>query len=206
MRTGAHRLSTGASQAVFRVLLDALAHPGRVLPLPPDLLADRALPPALIVPLALADLSQSVAVTGAGADRGARLVATATSCRLAEPDAADQVVVLDGASPALVATLRRGSAMAPEEGCRLALACRALHAGGGGDVTIDLRGPGVEDTGAVGVDGIDAAVVAALAEANADFPAGVDTWLVADGGDVVGFPRSLTLGSPARVSPASGVR
>ena len=114
---GGAALSTLASQAAFRDLLAALAHPGR----PRRLDVPAGVPAALMVPLALADLTQRVAVVGDEAERwGARLV-DATGCLIAGPGDADQVVVLPGAaSPALVAEIRRGSAVTPEAGagCR----------------------------------------------------------------------------------------
>ena len=177
------------SQATFRVLLDVLAHPGRVRRLPDGAPGD-GVPAALAVPLALADLGQSVAVVGAGAPRWSDHLVTAVSCRIAAPRDADQVVVLDGADPELVLSLRRGDALAPERGCRLALACDAL---GAGALELALRGPGVPATASLRVGGLRADVATAIAEANRHFPAGVDTFLVAADGSVAGLPRSTTI-------------
>ena len=180
-------LDTFASQRTFRALLDALAHPGRRIALPDG----AGTPPALLVPLALADLGQRVAVVGADVARWAEHLSGATSCALAEPADADQVVVLDGATADLVDSLRRGTALAPEEGCRLVLACQAL--GSDGDVGLELRGPGVDGRTQVHVDGISTDVFTAIRAANASFPAGIDTFLVAADHTVVGLPRSLAM-------------
>jgi alpha-D-ribose 1-methylphosphonate 5-triphosphate synthase subunit PhnH len=181
-------LDTFASQRAFRVLLAAFAAPGRVQPVWGRLPDDT--PPALVVPLALADLSQSVAVVGPGADRWAAGVAAATGCRVLSPPEADLVVALGEATPALVTSLRRGDALAPERGCRFTLACRTV---GRGPVRLTLSGPGIADRTVVRVDGPTAEVFVALGVANRAFPAGIDTLLIDEDGHVVGIPRSSTV-------------
>jgi alpha-D-ribose 1-methylphosphonate 5-triphosphate synthase subunit PhnH len=56
-----------------------------------------------------------------------------------------------------------------------------------------VAGPGVPGSRSFGVTGLDTAVLAAIGEANQGYPAGVDTWLVAGDGTVIGLPRSSTL-------------
>ncbi|MCI0582558.1 MAG: phosphonate C-P lyase system protein PhnH, partial [Chloroflexi bacterium] len=162
-----------ASQATFRVLLDALSHPGRLVPLPAGVPGD--MPPALAVPLALADLGRSVAVVGTDAARWSAHLQATLGCRVVEPHDADEVVALDAATPALVRSLRLGSALAPEDGCRLTLGCARLQRGGRGAVDLTIRGPGIAHIALVGIDGVDPPVLRALVDANSDFPAGVDT-------------------------------
>jgi hypothetical protein len=60
------RLTPFESQHVFRVLLDALARPGRIAAFDPSL-GDRV-PPALLGLLALADVDVSISVTGGEGD------------------------------------------------------------------------------------------------------------------------------------------
>ncbi|MEW2360122.1 phosphonate C-P lyase system protein PhnH, partial [Spirillospora sp. NPDC029432] len=70
----------------------------------------------------------------------------------------------------------------------------ALDEGGGGDgVTLALSGPGVPGERRLTVRGLPAAYFRALADANAAFPAGIDTFLVAPDGTVAGLPRSVHL-------------
>jgi alpha-D-ribose 1-methylphosphonate 5-triphosphate synthase subunit PhnH len=192
--TAAERLSPAASQAVFRVLLDALARPGRVLALPaPDAGPDPGIGPGVgpgIVPLALAVIGTPVAVLG---DPGwhDRICRATGATAAAAPDAS-LLAVYGTADPADIRRLRRGSALAPEDGAKVGLACRRLTEGGPGEVTLELAGPGVPGARRLGVDGIGPAVFEALAEANAQFPAGIDVWLVDDRGRVAGLPRSTT--------------
>ncbi|MCI0584530.1 MAG: phosphonate C-P lyase system protein PhnH, partial [Chloroflexi bacterium] len=58
---------------------------------------------------------------------------------------------------------------------------------------LTIRGPGIAHIAMVGIDGVDPPVLRALVDANSDFPAGVDTFLVSDDGQVAGLPRSLTM-------------
>jgi alpha-D-ribose 1-methylphosphonate 5-triphosphate synthase subunit PhnH len=177
------RLGARESQAVFRVLLDTLARPGLVLPLPVP-----GLGPA-VVPLALAVVGSPVAVLGDPAPQQ-RICQLTGASAAAAADAA-LVAIYPPADPAAICRLPRGSALAPERGAKVGLACRRLAEDGPGELTLELSGPGVPGTVRLGVDGIDRAVLAALSEANALFPAGIDVWLVDDGDQVAGLPRSV---------------
>ncbi|CAN5500685.1 hypothetical protein BH23ACT3_BH23ACT3_22390 [soil metagenome] len=193
------RLDAAVSLAVFRTALSAMSRPGRVERLPDA--APASIPAALLVPLALADLEVAVAVLdhppddGAGRASWAELVRTATGARLvSEVAAADLVVAQRAPTPYEVSTLRTGDAVAPEKGARLVLACAALrrcdHEPHDSGVQLRLTGPGAASGRTVCVEGVEPAVFAALRETNRSFPAGVDTWLVADDGSVIALPRS----------------
>lgn len=197
----AARLTPDESQLVFRRLLDSLARPGRVAWLPADVA--RRVPPAVVPVLALCDLEVTCCVVGApssGVD-WADVVAAATGARRAGISEAAWVVALAPLDGDDVAHLRRGTALAPEHGARLVQACGQLHMGAGeqpwsstdpevGHVTVELRGPGIPDRRRITVTGVTAGVFEALSAANAAFPAGVDTWLVADSGALIGLPRT----------------
>jgi len=179
------RLSPRASQGVFRVLLDTLARPGRVAALPAPG------PGPGVVPLALAVIGSPVAVLGDPDWRHwEQRICRATGARAAAAADASLVAIYPAADPAVISRLRRGSALAPEDGAKVGLACRRLIEGGPGEVTLELSGPGVPAAVRLGVDGVDRAVFEALGEVNARFPAGIDVWLVDDRGQVAGLPRS----------------
>jgi alpha-D-ribose 1-methylphosphonate 5-triphosphate synthase subunit PhnH len=194
--TESARLGAEASQSVFRCLLDTLARPAQPARLPVDVVA--TLPPALVPPLALADVDTSVAVLaeedGAyGAEHLADIVRTATGAKPTEIERADIVVALRPLRPEDVAALRRGDALHPEQGCWLVAACAAL--GDDDGLSVRVTGPGVpgSEGRSVVVRGVAAEVIEALGVANQDFPAGIDTWLVAADRTVVGLPRSCRL-------------
>jgi alpha-D-ribose 1-methylphosphonate 5-triphosphate synthase subunit PhnH len=190
----AQRLSPLTSQAVFRVLLGSLAQPGRVFQLPaaaawpePGPGANPALGPG-IVPLALAVIGSKVAVAGAP-DWGAR-ICQATGASPADIAEAELVAIYGPTDPVMITQLRRGSSHAPEEGAKVGLSCHTLTAGGPGEVTIELSGPGVAGRARLGVNGIGSGAFGALRAVNSTFPAGVDVWLVDQRGQIAGLPRS----------------
>ncbi|CAN5251075.1 phosphonate C-P lyase system protein PhnH [soil metagenome] len=190
------RLSSDESQQAFRALLDALARPGRVVALPTSL-TDR-MPPAIVPAAALADVEVAVAVLSGPDDSWADAVLHATGARATPPALAQMVVCRRAPAPAELAVLERGDAASPERGTRVSIACRSLRAPEGGraagsGLALTLRGPGVEGTAHVVVDGLHPDVLQALVDANRSFPAGIDTWLVADDGSVVGLPRSTSV-------------
>ena len=179
----AGRLSPLNSQAVFRVLLESLSRPGRVFQLP----AEGGEGPG-IVPLALAVIGSKVAV--AGAPEWQEKICRATGAQPASLEEAALVAIYGKANAETITRLKRGSADAPEDGAKVGLACGALSAGGKGETTIELQGPGVPGRRTLGVTGVSQQVFEALRTANARFPAGVDVWLVDERGRVAGLPRS----------------
>jgi alpha-D-ribose 1-methylphosphonate 5-triphosphate synthase subunit PhnH len=211
----AARLTPDEAQVVFRRLLDALARPGRMAWLPADVA--RRVPPALVPVLALCDLEVTCCVV-ARADQHvdwAEVVATATGARRVGLAESAWVAALDRLSGDDIAQLRRGTALAPEQGARLVHACRQLHVGEGSQpwssadhheavVTIELTGPGIPDRRRISITGVDPEVFDALAAANQAFPAGVDTWLVADSGALIGLPRTIRIAVLARTHHTGG--
>jgi alpha-D-ribose 1-methylphosphonate 5-triphosphate synthase subunit PhnH len=178
-------LDTFTSQAIFRLLLETASRPGHVRQLPVDGLG------AAVVPLALADVETTVAVRGDDLMR--RHVVRETGAASAAWEDAELVACCDDADAASIGRLCRGSSLAPELGAKAGISCRTLHAGGPGELTLSLRGPGVPGTCTLGVDGLARDVVDAIAEANRHYPSGIDVWLVDEAGRVAGLPRSCQL-------------
>ncbi len=210
------RLSGSRSLDVFRVLLDAAARPGTIGRLP---LIDTRIPPALYPALALADLDHVVGLLDIAGDEWSALVHHATGARvtdsLATPDGrqCDIVVALRPPTPSEIEGMRRGTPAAPELGARLVIAVRALS-----DERIDiadavrrdapanafsLHGPGAASPRTVHAIGTGPDALRAIAAANRDFPAGIDTWIVADDGAVVAVPRSAQIDVSAGHRPWS---
>ncbi len=176
------RLDCRASQAVFRILLDTLARPGQLRRLPIGSIGPG------IVALALGGVDTSFAVVGD--ERWQERIRLATGAGVVPLDEAPLVGLYGRTTPGTLARLRRGSALVPEGGAKVGLACRRLHQGPG-EVTVRLSGPGVAGPGVVGFDGLDPELFTALAEVNRGFPAGVDVWFVDEADAVVGMPRSV---------------
>ncbi|MFP4512897.1 MAG: phosphonate C-P lyase system protein PhnH [Acidimicrobiales bacterium] len=199
------RLDGRRSQVAFGLLLDTLARPGEIRDLARvDLPA--GLPTPLILHLALADVEVPLAVvTGDPDSPWPDLMVDATGASLTTPDAAAQVVMLDGFGPDDVLGLARGTTEAPENGARVAISCRQLHDLGPGvgplpaglpataadaDVVVALSGPGVDGWRVLGIDGLAPSLLLALADANRSYPAGIDCWFVTPTGEIAAVPRS----------------
>jgi alpha-D-ribose 1-methylphosphonate 5-triphosphate synthase subunit PhnH len=184
------------AQAVFRAALDALARPGRPVPLP----AAGLVPPAPLTPelaalaLALADadaplwldakLAGSAAITGyLRFHTGARLVA--------DPEEAAFALISDAAATPAFDTFAQGTDQYPDRSTTLILAIDGFAASG-----ITLEGPGIQGTVAFGAHPVPADIVAHLAANRTLFPCGIDL-LLAGSGQVLGIPRSSSPVEPA---------
>ncbi|MEU6716386.1 phosphonate C-P lyase system protein PhnH [Nonomuraea sp. NPDC046802] len=183
------------AQADFRALLNVLSRPGVL-----DVVGTGDGPPALTVAAGLADVEVPTAVLSApGEEHWARALHLATSAPVAPPREARMVVALRPPTSPELAELPRGDDLHPEHGARLIAAVTGLAeeatAGksAGSEVVLTLRGPGVPGTRRLRVAGLHRDVFAALAAANAGFPAGIDTFLVAPDGTVAGLPRSTRI-------------
>jgi alpha-D-ribose 1-methylphosphonate 5-triphosphate synthase subunit PhnH len=192
------RLDAAASQRVFRCLLDAFAHPGRICDLTTGAV-DPTVDPVLLPVLALADLEVLVHLVDEP-ERAAelnRLVARSTGARTdTTVETADMVVASGTIDAHLIARCRTGDAWRPEDGARLSLRCTHPGAGAatGGDApVIRVTGPGARTGRTVRVAGVTAGVFEAIDAANAEHPAGIDTWLIDGAGRCVGLPRSCRI-------------
>ncbi|MFN3219564.1 MAG: phosphonate C-P lyase system protein PhnH [Acidimicrobiales bacterium] len=194
------RIDGATSQRVFDTLLRTLAEPGRILRFGDEVLD---MPAVALGPLALADVDVTVAVLGKDADLAGDLF-RATGARIVAACDADLVI----ADPALLGRpvvgadldgLSIGSPLAPEDACRLFVAVDAIHgidaadAGSDAGTCVRLSGPGIAGHRCIGIDGLAVDVLARLGRASGTFPTGIDTWLVAPDGAVVGLPRSTTV-------------
>lgn len=188
-RARAARLRPVVAQHVFRVLLGSVARPGTLATLD----VPEHVPPALLPVVALADVEVTLAVLADDA-AWAEAVYAVTRARQADLPEADIVLALRPVTADEVASLRRGTDLAPERGARLVTSVRRIDTDDG-DVRLRLSGPGVPPgtPRRLGSFGLAADVFDALIAANAEFPAGVDVHLVADDGTLASVPRSTRI-------------
>lgn len=190
-QVAAIRRTPAQAQRDFRTLLDVLARPGSIgtLLTPPE-------GPAAVLPvIGLADLEVPLAIVADEADaRWVRAVEIATQAPRATLEEARMVLALRPLTTNELSSLNRGDPMHPERGTRLVQSVTGLgvpnrQAG----VNLRLTGPGVPGERRIAVRGLPAEFFGTLANVNADFPAGVDTFLVAGNGLVAGLPRAVNL-------------
>lgn len=199
------RISGATSQAVFWELMQAMAEPGTIRALPGELL-DRGVAPAAWPILALADVDVAVNVDDDESSPLGHLIGDATGARVG-PLRSAWGVVLTEPRPELFARIAVGDAFHPEHGARLAIAVGELDVNASSaqqrDLVLRLSGPGIAGERTIGVDRLDPQVAGLLGRASGTFPAGFDTWLVADSGYVIGLPRTTEIRVDRR-SPDSG--
>ena len=181
------------TQRVFRLLLDGMARPGKMQRLPsPALTPPPGLAPyAAGVAFALLDGETTFAVAPARHDWQHYLTLNTGAHAVGAAAAAFVLVRGEQAAPVL-AEMNRGDLLMPEQGATMVCMVEKIAADVPGDVRLSLRGPGVAGTAALSVTGWPPAAVEALAEANSEFPLGVDVILIDAGGVLACIPRSIT--------------
>ena len=178
------------AQQTFRTLLNAMARPGTVhiLPLRPGQT------PAQAVCFALMDFEITYTIVGLEDDAGelAQWIAVHTGCqRTGTADAAFVIAfgpLPDDAWPAI----RRGTLAFPDTGATIIYCLSALGETYPSCIAtwLTLSGPGIETTQELIVSGLPAIEFVALAEANREYPMGVDVILLDPAGRVACIPRS----------------
>ena len=176
------------SQRIFRGVLDAMSHPGRVVSLG---LARPVLAPlhpaTLAICLALVDFETPVWLDAAsrGADVAAHL-RFHCGCRIVDdPARARFAVVADAARMPALDRFDPGTDEYPDRSATVIVQTHTLAAGAGRRLT----GPGIESEGRLDADGLPARFWESL-RANHDlFPRGVDVLLTA-GASVAALPRT----------------
>lgn len=176
------------SQRIFRGVLDAIAHPGRIVPLPPPPDPPGPLvPAAAAVALTLLDYETPLwldAAAGAGpvADFlrfhcGCHLVAASERAAFALLTDAEALPPLDAFDP--------GSDDFPDRSATVIVQVAGLRAGMGHR----LRGPGIDGERRIDIQGIPERFWTMCLENHGLFPRGIDFLLVADS-RVVALPRT----------------
>lgn len=178
-----------ATQQAFRILLQALSHPGDIYPLSP-------LGPGQGLPLmlqTLLDHEVSFAVIGPDGDSLAGFVRDLTKSRLTEVPAADFIIVAQGSSQGGILEAKRGSLEYPDQGATIIYLVESLGREGQVGVRVKLQGPGVKKEIQSIITGLAADEIHDLKNINQEFPLGVDCFFLDRTGRVMGIPRSILL-------------
>jgi alpha-D-ribose 1-methylphosphonate 5-triphosphate synthase subunit PhnH len=186
------------SQAVFRVALQALSHPGQILTMPMDAqLPQHGHGAAALLLLGLLDadttlwMSESLAQSDAAA-----WLRFHTGCVCVSDPHEAQFLWLaqsqgQGQEPnwPSLAQLRQGSDAYPDQSATCVIEVQSLQAGASGWV---LQGPGIATQQTLQVQGLAADFQAQWAENHGRFPQGVDVFLTTPT-QVVGLPRTTRI-------------
>jgi alpha-D-ribose 1-methylphosphonate 5-triphosphate synthase subunit PhnH len=173
------------AQRVFRVLLDALAGPGRPLSLGEPL----QVPPPFAtgtgaILLALADYETPLWLQTPDGEAAAWLRFHCGAPLVEDPAQARFAVVDRPADMPPLSAFAQGEPEYPDRATTLIVQVPGFR-----DDGLCLEGPGIPGTRPVGIDGLPSAFWAAWREGRARAPLGVDVFFVA-GDRVLGLPRS----------------
>lgn len=179
------------SQAMFRVCLSAMAHPGRIHPL--GLSSPKTIPAGLnrsaaALLLALLDQDTTVWLPPAArqGDCGAYL-RFHTGCSLTAETATATFALIDDDGPLPpLAAFAQGSESYPDRSTTVVVQCRALRERRGWT----LRGPGIESHSALEAEGLAADFPERWAANRAVFPRGIDLFLAAPDA-IAALPRTV---------------
>ncbi len=184
------------SQAVFRVALEALSHPGRVFDMP----LDTALPrqghgaaAALLLGLLDTDTTLWLSPALARSDAPAWL-RFHTGCQIVTDASAAQFLwVAQGDDMPQLTSLQKGSDAYPDQSATCVLEVDSLHSNAG---AWRLQGPGIESERNLHARGLPSDFTPQWADNHASFPRGVDVFF-STAKQVSGLPRT------ARILPAT---
>ncbi len=191
------------TQAVYRQLLAALSRPGelgsiaasaeRMQEQLPD---SRAAACAAALAYTLLDGEVRFAVRSAELEQSGwpAFVRSRTFSRSAELAEAE-FIFTEGMLPAaelerLVKEAQKGTLLRPEAGATLFVQVDAL---GRGESALSVCGPGVPGERTIPLSGFSSSWIAARAEANAEFPTGLDMVLYTADGLLLGLPRTTRI-------------
>jgi len=185
------------AQQVFRTTLQAMSRPGRVLQLPPPLLAALQAPglspglTALLLSLLDAETSLWLAPDLA-TDEAQQYLRFHTGVRWAASPAEAAFVVVGAAQarPGLLSLLDRGSDEAPQAGATLIVDLTSLRpALPGQPGVLTLRGPGIQSQHLLAAVDVPAPFWRARVELEADYPRGIDL-ILCSGDRLAAVPRT----------------
>lgn len=178
------------AQAVFRSVLHALSHPGRIVELTPACGVPPGLSPAMTaVLLALADGDAPLWLPPGASGDVARFLRFHTGSRvMGRPAMATFVAIPAGFPMPELADLNPGDPSYPDRSATLVLEVQSLRDG----TPYTLSGPGIPDTQALAIQGLPPDFPVQWQANHERFPLGVDV-LLTSGRLLCGLPRTCRM-------------
>jgi alpha-D-ribose 1-methylphosphonate 5-triphosphate synthase subunit PhnH len=182
-------------QAIFRVLLKAMTHPGDICHLPAEGISDGI---GIIKAVSQTLLDHEVAFAVSGHPHplfSAEDVLKWTHSHHVPAKEADFLFITGPDSDKDIRQLRRGSPEIPDTGATLLYLLTRPIGNKETYIPLTMTGPGILPTDRrlfppMPISKLD---IDAIMEANLEFPMGIDCFFLDPGGAVVGLPRSVTL-------------
>lgn len=183
------------AQETFRMLLQAMSHPGRNYPLLREEKGKNPSPEEGLTMILRTLLDHEVSFCVIGADRREReaSVSRLTGCPPAATDAADFLVVPGGTTNRSILRAKRGTLDYPDAGATVIYAVGSVEGADAFVASAVLKGPGIKDQIAVAISGLNPEELADIKEMTSEFPLGIDCIFVDRAGRVMCIPRSTRI-------------
>ncbi len=183
------------AQGNFRLLLDAMSRPGKIMP-PPELkiqTPDTFPSASAMVAFALLNAETSFCCLSDHDSWNESYIKENTSAKSVDIACAD-FVFLNGDQPAGGIAVKTGSLIYPEEGATLVIAVEEISIWPLlNSVGLRLKGPGIKSENTLFVKGLSRNLLVEIIDKNAEFPLGVDAILCDSFGHVASLPRSCRI-------------
>lgn len=177
--------------ATFRVVLQAMSHPGAPFQLPVQEPMTGEYAPLIQLLSCLMDNEVSFSIVGDECGSLATDLARHTGSSRSDIDKSDFVIAIGGTTSGQMSRIKRGTLEYPDGGATLVYLVDGIMGEGG---TAELSGPGVNGTVRPLFTGLSAAELGGLREINAEYPLGVDAVFLDTSGRIVCIPRSSRIG------------
>jgi alpha-D-ribose 1-methylphosphonate 5-triphosphate synthase subunit PhnH len=181
------------TQGLYRLMLDAMARPGKILDLPRlDIYPPSGLSGyAISLAFTLLDSETTFAELPVS-ELWQEYLAVNTGARPVLPAVAEFILLVGQKYAPQIAELNRGDLLAPERGATVFVMVDSIAADGGG-IKLVLSGPGVKGQTAVMVDGLNLSNLDNILCLNQEYPLGVDCFFIDRQGRLLGLPRSTAV-------------
>lgn len=171
---------------IFRIILQAMSHPGKIYPL-----SGFSGPRPDVVMLLGCLMDNAVGFAVIGDTELEAAIGRHTDSRPVSLETADYIVVCNGNTSGRLAGFKRGCLAYPDTGATVLYLVKELSESKG---ELVLSGPGVNGSAALRITGIDTEDLLLLSEVNREFPLGVDAIFLDQAGSIACIPRSSRIG------------
>lgn len=187
---------TFITQKTFRVLLQAMSHPGRVYSLSLESRVwsqEPELSGLISVLQTLLDHEVSFNVFGHQREELEYKVIRATGSKTANMEDADFIIIPSGNSEGVILHVKRGTLEYPDTGATVIYSIHSLSARDNGGLRITLKGPGINGEISPFISGVGKKEFDYLKEINSEYPLGVDSILIDTENRIMCIPRSTRI-------------
>ena len=179
------------AQQHFRLILDSMARPGKINVIPKMAVE----PPAginqasALAAFALLNTDVTFYAEGEGSSEIEGYIALNTTASPASVGDADFIFVDGMYEAGIVFDAKTGILPYPENSATFILSVTVISASDG-DLKLTLKGPGIETTTEVYINGVNPEIFKAVREQNLEFPLGIDLIITDKENNIICLPRS----------------